>query len=298
MPVSNVFQGEGYFLSLDNTDCGFLKSIDGGWISATVVEIATGQSLLVKKHLGSIQYEELKIEAGLSLSGALYDWIAGTWNGDAQRKDVTITIVDQNQKAVQERQFFNALITEVTIPALDGSSKEPGFLSIKFKPEYTRYRKASGKVSASLGTGKQKQWITSNFKLVIDGPDCSKVSKIDSITVKQSTSTDEIGEGRIRVNEPTRVEFPNLRVTLSKATAQSWYNWHEDFVIKGNCGEANEKSGSIALLSPDLNSELARINLSNLGIFRIAEEGATGQQIRKVVADLYCEQMQFVRLGK
>jgi hypothetical protein len=79
----------------------------------------------------------------------------------------------------------------------------------------------------------EKTWIPSVFKLTIEGLDCSKVSKIDPFTVKQKVVVDEIGDEREIVKAPSRVVFPNLRMTLPESGAQSWLDWHEDFVIKG-----------------------------------------------------------------
>ena len=56
----------------------------------------------------------------------------------------------------------------------------------------------------------QKQFLPSNFRLEIDGLDCTKVSKIDSFTVKQPIQTDDIGDKRDYKKEPGKLEFPNL----------------------------------------------------------------------------------------
>jgi len=182
---------------------------------------------------------------------------------------------------------------------MDGSSKEPAYLSVKFSPEYMRYKKASGKLSGSLGKGAQKKWLPANFRLEIDGLDCTKVNKVDSFSVKQSVQTDQIGDARDYLREPGKLEFPNLRITLAGSGAQTWVDWHDDFVIKGNCGDAQEKSGSLTFLAPDLKHELARVEFNHLGIFRLAPEKPEPQpdNISRLVAELYCERMEFVYPG-
>jgi hypothetical protein len=71
--------------------------------------------------------------------------------------------------------------------------------------------------------------------------------------------------------------------------------WHEDFVIKGNNSIEGEKRGSLSYLTPDLKTELFRIDLFGLGIFALDADPlltrTTG--IRHVAAQLYCDKMSF-----
>ena len=88
-----------------------------------------------------------------------------------------------------------------------------------------------------------------------------------------------------------RAEFPTLRVTLSQASAESWFDWHESFVVQGNNADNSERNGSLSFLSADLMTELTRIELYHLGIVRLTP--APKNQIARVVAELYCEEMAF-----
>ena len=207
-------------------------------------------------------------------------------------------LADQNFVAVSQREFFQAFITETTIPALDGASKEPAYLTLKFAPEYARTTKAAGKLTGPA-KGNQKLWLSSNFRLTIDGLDCTRVSQVDQFTIRQSVAPDEIGEVRHPVRQPTRLEFPNLSITLSEASANTWFDWFDDFVIKGNNDESKEKNGSISILSANLADELLRIDLFNLGIFKIGPDKteANADQIVTVTAHLYCERME-LQVGK
>ncbi len=91
------------------------------------------------------------------------------------------------------REFHDALITEVTIPKLDAASKEPGYLDVTLTTEGTETKSDTGPIQPAVNT-KQKPWTTANFRLEIDGVDCTRVNKIDSFTVKQQIV--EFREGR------------------------------------------------------------------------------------------------------
>ncbi len=306
--VDRSFLAAYLFLNLDGTAAGFLRTMEGGGVSAEVIELPSGPSF-TKKTIGTPKYEDISMQIGFSMSRVVYDWIAASWQMNFQRKNGSIVTLNPNFDAVGERQFFNALITEVGIPACDGSSKEPGYLTLKIAPEYTRVAQAGGKLP-SLSFAKQPStlWLSSNFRLTIDGLNTQTVNKIDAFTVKQKLSTDSIGDARDYLKEPGKIEFPNLNVTLSTTGAQSWTDWHEDFVIKGNNGDDKEKNGMLEFLSPNQSSVLARIRFFNVGILSLgparpamdpcnsgcpADSFAIHEAARRVQAELYVERMEF-----
>lgn len=292
MPGGRTFGAGRFFLELDGLPSGFLRSVDGGAISAEVVSVP-GQAYFDGKHLGRVLYEDFAIELDLSLEAAVYEWIANTLIGKHLRRDGSITAVDTQLKARSERAFFRALITEVTVPAMDASSKEPAFLTVRFAPEYTRMKKGSG-ATVKSSTAKQKAWQASNFKLEIDGVDCTKVNKIEAFTVRQAVVRDDVGESRDFEREPARLEFPNLRISVPESSAQTWIDWFDDFVVKGNDDSSNERTGTLTFLTPDRKTPLGKVAFFNLGIFRLEREPqpAGVDAVARLRADLYCERLE------
>jgi hypothetical protein len=282
-----------YVLELDGVTSGLLKDFEGGAVSAQVVEERTAPGPYVKKHIGRPVYEDLVLEFGFSMSRTLYDWIESSWERKDERKNGAIILCDSNMEARSRRVFREAVIADTTLPACNASSNDPSYVTLRLAPEYTRTEKASGKVNVALGPN-QKTWLPSNFRLAIDGLDCTHVSRIEPVSVKQRVVPDPIGELREYVREPGRVDFSNLRITMSESHAQSWIDWHQDFLIHGNCGQDRERSGALEYLAPNLHDVLMRVQLSNLGIFRLAHEAAhhDGTHMRRVVVDLYCERME------
>ena len=292
MPPPDRYVAGNFQLVIDGVKTGFLKSVDGGSAVAEVVSEMVGSSMFAKKHLGQVEYSPFLLQFPVTMSAALIEWINASWTGHAQRKDGAIIASDISLNAVSQREFSDALIAETTIPALDGSSKEAGYLTVKVVPEAVRTGKASGKVTNDQT--KAKMWISSNFRVAIDGLDCSRITSVDSFTVKQVIAVEDLGNVRNYRLEPGRLEFPDLKITVAEAGAKSWFDWFDEFVIKGNSDESKEKKGSIALLSPDLKDELLRVDLFNLGIFRIGQDKfeANAERISTVTAYLYCERME------
>ncbi len=282
-----------FFLTLNGVKTGVIKSVDGGGISAEVINEPQGPNYFTKKRIGQPKYEDFAIQVGFSNGKQLYDWIQQTWNMARPRVSGSIISADYNWDAKSERQFTNALLTETTIPAMDGTSKEPAYITLKFAPEFIRSVKASGKLTAEKM--EQKIFLPSNFRLQIDGLDCSKVTKIESFTVKQGVASKDIGSARDSQKEPGKLEFPNLKITIAETAAQSFIDWHENFVIKGNNNDSKEKNGSLTLLSPDRKTEFAKIEFFNMGIFRIQPDKAQANtdQIKRLTIELYVERMTY-----
>jgi len=278
---------DGGQLVLDGVGIGFLRSADGGSPIGTVVSEKLDASPIAKKHLGGIAYSPLVMQCGPGVGSALFDWINASWRGQAQPKDGSIVTADVNLTAMSQRDFVRALIAETTIPALDGSSKDAVYLTVTLTPQFTRDSKPSGRVTGDVA--KQKLWTAANFRIRIDGLDCTRVVRVDALTVRQKIG--DAGDARAD-RQAGQLEFPNLNITMSMVGSDTWLAWFDDFVLKGNNDQSKEKNGSIALLSPDMKDELLRIDLFNLGIFAIQRTDTASDRLARLTAQLYCERME------
>jgi DNA mismatch repair ATPase MutL len=243
--------------------------------------------------VGTIKGEVVIIKIGMSMGKGVYEWIKASLDETHLRKNGYVVATDYNYKAKSYHHFRDALITEITIPALDGSSKDTSFFTIKFAPEEITYQAGDDADIKGVVNTKQKKWLTSNFRLRLGDLPCGRVSKIDSFTIKQSTTQDHVGEQRISTKEPTKLEFPNLKVTFSASDMKPWATFFDDFVIKGNNGRDAELSGTIEFLDPSLNEVLGSVNLFQVGIISLAEDKgeANKDSIKRWTAEFYVERM-------
>lgn len=278
------------FLTLDGVKCGPVRSADGGFVTADVVLSSPSSGSIPNKHITAVRYEPFVVAVGLENAAPVYDWVADTWKGTFTRKSGSLVVTDYKLEAKRAREFSNALLTETTLPAFDASSKEPGFLTLKFSPDLVQEKAASGKQDAA--PSKAKQWIRSNFRLQIDGLDCTKVTKIESVSVTAKTATDPVGGIKGAELLPSVLDFPNLEITLNEVSAKTWFDWLEDFVIKGNNDDSSERSGTIQILAADAKTELARIKLFGLGIYKVST--LSTDKVSRVKAELYCRRMELV----
>ncbi|MDO8751617.1 MAG: phage tail protein [Dehalococcoidia bacterium] len=290
-----------YALELDGQFAGWLNSAEGGNATADVINEPAGPDYIVRKHIGQPQYEDIIIQVSAGMSEAFYKWIDASFNKNYSRKDGAIVAADFNYKEQSRLTFTDALITEIGFPALDAASKDPAYMTIKFAPETTKRVPSKGGTVGGAAAGKgaavQKKWLPANFRLKIDGLDqpTSKVNKIEALVIKQKVTENPVGEARDAQIELAHLEFPNLVITLAEAYADPFYDWHDDFVIKGNSAEANEKNGTLEVLTPNLQDVLFTLTFKSLGIFNVAtEKGDAGAEaIKRVKAEMYVEEMTF-----
>jgi hypothetical protein len=284
----------GYFaLELDGGKSGLIKSVEGGAITGEVVQSAHGFGL-TKKHIANVKYEQFSLEAGFGEPKELLDWVSATVDGNGQRKDGSIFALDARLNEGARRNFRGGLITEITFPACDAASKEATSMNVKIAPELIESLPGSGKNNFAVSIKKQKQWLPSNFRLEIPGVDCSKVKKVDAITIKQPLLQHSVGEPRSFGKVPGTLEISNLRVTVPASYARDFVGWHNDFVINGNNDDSKEKTGTLSFLSLDRKEELVKLTFFNLGIFRVENSSASGgsDNVATVVIDLYVERME------
>jgi len=303
MPITSDKRGfvaGKYAIELDGISAGWVGSVEGGQATADVVQEKVGADHIIKKHIAGVKYEEISVSCGTGMSKGFYDWIKASFDHAYTRKGGAIIACDYNYKEHSRLTWFNGLISEIGFPALDASSKDAAKMTIKVKPEYTRATTSTGGASVAggkypLGKGEQKKWMPSNFRLKIDATDCSRVNKIEAISLKQKIIEHAVGELRDYECEPASLEVPNLVITLAESHAKEFYDWHEDFVIKGNCGDDKERGGALEYLTPDLGKTLFTLTFSHLGVFKVTPEKveAGSEQIRRVKVEMYCEDIGF-----
>ena len=255
---------------------GFLRGADGGDTYADVVRVG-GQ-----KHIGPIKYDDFSINFGFGMGQEFERWVVEAVAQNGSRRDGTLLATDFTRTVKSARAFHQALITKLTIPACDASSRTPGSLALTFAAQTATDVVWTGTLTGS--PSQQKTWLPSNFRLEINGLDCTRVSKIEAITMTAAPNVD---------GTPT-FEFPNLAITFAASTLSSWKTWFDAFIVSGTV----EKSGTLTLLAAN-STELAVLRFNNVGIFRLDPdpESATADTIVKARAELYVGGMRFTKLG-
>jgi hypothetical protein len=282
-----------FILELDGAFAGFLRSAEGGNVTADVVVEAIGPTYVKKKRLGSIKVEDITLSAGANMSKAFYQWIKDTAEQRYVRKNGAIVMTDYKNQEMSRIDFFNGLISEVTFPAADGASKDPAYLQVKITPESVRSSRSSGKAYQSMQKA-QKNWLSSNYRFKIDGLDAATVGrtyKTSAPTIKIKMAGESVGEQRVKVPTPAGVEISNLTAWVAAATSEPLYQWFENFVLKGNNADNMERTGTLEYFDPTLKEVLFRLTFDHLGIFKLTRDmsGVAGGGLLLDKAEMYIE---------
>jgi phage tail-like protein len=282
-------------LMLDGAFVGFLQSFSGGMARADVQsERSTGP--ITRKHLGPAAYDDIALQFGTNMGKPLYEWIGATCSGKVTRKSGALVALDANYAVQSSLEFTNAFISEIGMPAADAASKDAVSLQLKLSPESTRTKKGDGSKPPQAATKADKPLLASSFRFTLSGLETvsSKVSKVEAFAIKTKVIADALGAAREIVRGTGGIDVPNLSVSVVESAAGPLYDWHEDFVIKGNNGQDKEKTATLEYLTQDLKTALLTLQFSGVGIFRLDTEADVGTDAaRKLRAGLYCEEIRF-----
>lgn len=289
-----------FFLELEQHPSGWLFSTDGGHVQTESVNERMAGGYPVRKHAGNVHVDEITVACGTGMTKQFYEWIQKSMSYEHERHDGAIIHANYDFKEISRQTFQRALITEIGLPALDATSKEPAKMTVKFSPEMCTLEYSKGSKSVNpvpMDPPKQKRWTTANFRVRIHGLDdaCKRISKVEAISIKQQVVENTIGEKLIFDKEPAQIDFPNVILTLPENDAEKWYKWHKEFVVEGKSFSASEKQGGIEYLSSDLSTTLFSLDFENLGIIKFTPDKAEsgGEKIRNVKVEMYCEKMKF-----
>jgi phage tail-like protein len=284
-----------FAFGIDGQFAGFIKKCSGGTIKGEVATHKLGTTNFERKHITTISHEPLTFEVSMGMGKGLWDWIKASWDQGFVQKNAELQACNFNHEVMAVRVFQDAYVKKVTIPALAGDSKEAGYFTIELHPRIIRYEKGTGaKIQGAEDVG-SKKWMCSNFRLEIDGLPCERVAKIDSFSWEQKVVHDHVGLYRESQLEPAALTIPNLKLTISMADYWAWYEWFKSFLIEGKCTDADEKSGALTFLGPDLTEELGSISFAHLGILSLEQEAveANAESVARFTVELYCEEMFF-----
>ena len=287
----------GLFLAGEKGEKGFagwLSSVEGGSAEAEVVTEKLGPDNIARKHIAGVKYEDITINCGTGMSKAFYEWIKASFDGKPSRRDGAIVAADFNNAIVDTLTFQQALISEIAFPALDASSKEAAKMTVKLAPEMARFDLGDGTKVDLPPIPQGKRWLTSNFKVGIDGLDdaTTRISKVDAIVIKQSVADDPATGAQL----PGPLDVPDLAITFPEADAAGFLKWHEEILATNNADspDAAEKAGWIKYYPPNFSDPFFTLSFSNLGLSKVTPPAsASGDNLRHLKAGLYSETIKF-----
>jgi phage tail-like protein len=273
-----------------------VRSIEGGGLKADVMTYQPGATYERWRQLGKCKFEDIKLQVGTSMSEPFFTWISNFFAGNCERKNGAIVAGDFYYKERARREFTEALITELTFPKLDANDKNTVYMNVTLGVESIDYKKGDESKTLDM-TGNQeaqKAWKACNFTFSLDGfqDECTRVTKIDSFTVKLPVVEYASGGSRTTTKTPTMIEYPNLTFYIPEPDAPAF---NEHFKKRGIQGEVPGRLHGQLTTFDNAWSTKFTLEFFNCDILSITPDklDATSEEIKLVKVDLYVERMSF-----
>jgi hypothetical protein len=286
-----------FALELNGESNGMIKSIEGGGVKVDVMTYQQGGIYDRWRQLGKPKFEDFKISIGMSISQPYYKWIEAFFTGKQDRRDGAIVAGDFYYNERARREFTFGMISEITIPGVDVSSKEALYMNLSLAVESIKF--APGRANRKLDEGgvpaKTKLWKADQFHFNLGPYETTRVTKVDAMTIKQTILEYHHGGSRAPTKTPSQIQFPNVVFYMPEPDAQPLI---ERFMANGGAVKPPDAKpipdGWIQYNGSDT-SRQGRLNFHNSEIISITPDksDATSENIKQVKIELTCESMDF-----
>lgn len=290
-----------YLLDIDGAAVTLLKQFSGLGAEADIAQSDGDPGSPPKKHVTNVKWTPGRAKVGIAMGMGLYGWLkaalGGGGNLSKSARNGVFKVADFDYKLKWVRTFSNALITEFSVPKLDGASKEAGYFDVAFEAEHVSWEAGHGEDIGAKIIPKTAAWLSANFKVTIGDLPCARVVSVDAFTWRCAlASRDGIGDAHgAGMPQSATASVPDIKLSISSADYAAWADAAKKWFFEGANLEANEMKGRISLLSPTLKDadELGSIDLFNVGFksFAPEESVANSEQIPRFTVVLYVEKM-------
>ncbi len=274
----------------------YLRSIEGGFYQGSIIAEALGADLHQVKHLGMVDPQPIKFEAGLASSRELLEWIKESWTHTASFRSGRIdhgSPWDGKIRNHYAQVFWDALIAQVTFPAMSASASSGSpFLSVEVQPGNIKLLDGDDLPMQVATADRQLSWSKASFRLELEG-EVIKAKKIDALSVKQHMKKLYTGRSRLPELVPASLEVSNLAVYSNPSDSKYFLDWYDERIATGAKETSQERSGAIIFQSTD-GVDLFELTLSGVGLYSLNLEKsvANAKETKQFKTGLYIEHVE------
>jgi phage tail-like protein len=134
---NDPYRGYNFLLEIDNVPKGAFSEVGGLTAEGDSVDYREGSDLQqnVRKLPGLRKYTNLTLKRGYTADKALWQWYTNIMNGVADRRNVTITLLNERREAVLRWHAENAWINKIEGPSLKAASNDVAMESLELVHE-------------------------------------------------------------------------------------------------------------------------------------------------------------------
>jgi len=284
-----------FVLEVNGESAAFVKKFGGFAVEADIVSNDIGPDNLQEKHVARIKWTPGKATIGIGMGNECYQWIKAAFDKGYATRSGSLTAADFNNKVISVQTFRDALITSLTVPRLDGSSKEAAYFDLEFEAEQVGWPTGGGEEIRGPVSPKQKVLLCSNFRVEMGGLPCARVATVDAFTWKCAVDSDQLGMFREATRSAAKVTVPDIKLSISMADYADWADAARKWFVDGQHLGKNRMQGGITFLDPNMKDEIGGIDLINCGFKKFShyEFEANSDKVARFDVELYVEKMRF-----
>lgn len=134
---TDPFRGYNFILEIDNVPKGAFSEVGGLTADGDSVDYREGTDLQpnVRKLMGLRKFTNLTLKRGYTPDKTLWQWYTNVMNGEDDRRNVTIVLLNERREAVLRWHAENAWINKIEGPALKASSNDVAMESLELVHE-------------------------------------------------------------------------------------------------------------------------------------------------------------------
>jgi len=277
----------GYALQIGG-ETEYVQLLQGGSPVGQVVEEKTATDGWIKKHIGGVAVEDVRAHIRPDqFSKFLSDSLASNSHVDG-----AMYLLSGMGQVAQERSLTHMMLNELSIPALNGSSKDALYLQIGLAVDQSNLLKG-GTLNPPKIAPHTKNVLNNSFVVTIPGLPTARIAGIGPISIHRKLNTDAIGEMRDYQKHPVAWDVSNIVFYVAAPDAQKYLDWQEDFVVKGNRTSDKEKTLKLELKAADMNTTILTLNALGVGIVsaKYTAASAATESIMRLRVEVYAEKM-------
>lgn len=290
-----------YALQL-NGDAQFVSGLDGGFVKGTVVA-EDNSGAMPKKHISGTTIEPIRARVRVD---QFTPFIADALEGKSGEAKGAVYYIDNAGKVQQQRDLGGLTLSELAFPAFSGSPPTGNglLLTLTLTAQSAKpvdvLAGAIPPVKADPGPAAGAKKWTGYWRFEVPGLPTNRVSMIEPFTIRRKGASDAKGQARQPAKATDPWDIPNLVVYMLPQDSQAWVAWHDDFVVHGNNADAQEKTFTLELLSPDRKETILQLDGSGVGIVSAKYEqplAANAPVTQGFRVELYVERMKLTTPG-
>jgi phage tail-like protein len=134
---TDPYRGYNFMLEIDNVPKGAFAEVGGLTAEGDSVDYREGTDMQsnVRKLPGMRKYTNVTLKRGTTQDKSLWQWYTNIMNGVADRRSVTIVLLDEARKPALRWHCENAWINKIEGPSLKASGNEVAMESVELVHE-------------------------------------------------------------------------------------------------------------------------------------------------------------------